>query len=106
MVATQHSLFQLTAADLMSPATVTFREYTPLRQAAEELFRAGVHGAPVVNGLGECIGVLSVSDLARWAARRTSPPSTRPQTCSFQETHRAVRGEETTLCTLPAGACS
>jgi CBS domain-containing protein len=106
MVATEQSLFQLTAADLMTPVAVAFREHTPLRQAAEELFRAGVHGAPVVNGLGECVGVLSVSDLARWAARRTSPPSTRPQTCSFQEPHRAVRGEETILCSLPAGGCS
>ena len=106
MVATEKSLFDLTAADLMTPVAVTLRDYTPLREAAETLFRAGVHGAPVVNALGECTGVLSVTDLARWASRRTSPPPTRPQTCMYQETYREVRGVETQLCNLPAGACS
>jgi CBS domain-containing protein len=73
MTATDKSLFDLTAADLMTPVVVTLHESTPLREAAEELFRAGVHGAPVANAVGACVGVLSVTDLARWAARPTGP---------------------------------
>jgi hypothetical protein len=106
MVATEPSLFQLTAADLMTPVAVSFREHTPLRQAAEELFRAGVHGAPVVDGLGECIGVFSVPNLALWAAHRAGPASTRPQSCSHQQTRREIHAKETTLCTMPARSCS
>jgi CBS domain-containing protein len=106
MVATDKSLFNLTAADLMTPVAVTLCDFTPLREAAETLFRAGVHGAPVTNALGECTGVLSVTDLARWAARRPGPPPVRPRTCEHQETYREVRGVETQLCTMPAGACS
>ena len=99
-------LFNRTANDLMSEVVVLLREWMSLRQAAEELLRAGVHGAPVVDAAGRCVGVLSVSDLARWAAQKDSPPSTRPRTCSHQEPYRAAGGEEATLCTLPAGACA
>jgi CBS domain-containing protein len=73
MTATDKALFDLTAADLMTRVSVTLRESTPLREAAGELFRAGVHGAPVVNAVGACVGVLSVTDLAKWAARPTGP---------------------------------
>lgn len=106
MTGTETNLSALTAADLMTPSPVTLREYDSLRQAAEELFRAGVHGAPVVNNAGECTGVFSLSDLARWAVKESQPPSMKVKTCTFQEKYRAVRGVETTLCTLPPGACS
>jgi CBS domain-containing protein len=103
---TTKPLYDLTAADLMSPVTVTLPESMPLREAAEELFRARIHGAPVVDAGGRCVGILSVTDLARWAVGKEGPPSTRPRTCSYQEPYRAVGGEVTTLCTLPAGTCS
>jgi CBS domain-containing protein len=103
---TPKSLYDLTATDLMSGVEVALREGMPLRQAADELLRAGVHGAPVVDAAGRCVGVLSISDVARWAARKDGPPPTHPRTCSHQEPYRAVGGEETILCTLPAGTCS
>lgn len=106
MNTTAKSLFELTASDLMSAASIFLYESQPLRKAADELLRAGVHGAPVVDASGRCVGVLSVSDLARWAARKEGPAPTRPRTCSHQEVHRSIHGEETTLCTLPAGTCS
>lgn len=106
MATTEKSLLQLTAGDLMTPTAVVLREGDTLRQAAEDLFAAGVHGAPVVDGAGVCVGVLSVTDVARWAARKDAPASNRPKACSHQETHRAVRGEETTVCTVAAGKCS
>lgn len=105
MTATGKSLYGLTAADLMTRTVLALREWQPLREAAEELFRAGVHGAPVVDPGGKCVGVLSVTDLARWAAHRAGPPPSPPRTCSYQETYRGLHGEETTLCTRPAGQC-
>lgn len=81
MIPTAKSLIELTAADLMSAVMFTLREWTSLRDAAEELFRSGIHGAPVVDAGGRCVGVLSASDLARWAARKDGPPPTRPRTC-------------------------
>jgi CBS domain-containing protein len=105
MDAAAKPLFDLTAADLMSEVVAVLREWTPLREAAEELFRAGVHGAPVVDAGGRCVGVLSVSDLARWAVRRQGPPPGRPRTCSHQEPDRGAGGEEGTAGTWPPGTC-
>jgi CBS domain-containing protein len=106
MTATDKPLFDRTVADLMSEVVVRLREWTPLREAAEELSRAGVHGAPVVDADGRCVGILSVSDLARWAVRRDGPVPTRPRTCGHQKRYRAAGGVERVLCALPAGTCS
>jgi CBS domain-containing protein len=100
------SLFDLTATDLMSGVAVALREWMSLREAADELFRAGVHGAPVVDAGGRCVGVLSMSDLARWAVRQDDPPPAHPRTCGHQAPYRPVGGREATLCTLPGGACT
>jgi CBS domain-containing protein len=105
MNTTRKHLFDLTAADLRTRVVVTLSEAMPLREAAKELLRAGVHGAPVVDAAGRCVGVLSVTDLARWAVRRTGGTVGHAKTCSYQETHRGRRGEETVRCTLPNGKC-
>ena len=102
---TTKSLFDLTATDLMSGVAVVLREGMSLGEAADELFRAGVHGAPVVDAAGRCVGVLSVSDLARWAVRQDRSPQDRLRNCGHQAPYRAVGGREATLCTLPGGAC-
>jgi CBS domain-containing protein len=106
MTATAKNLYELTAADLKSDLAVILQAGMPLRAAAEELSRAGVHGAPVADGTGRCVGVLSTSDLARWAVQRSGPVPTRPRTCDHQTRYRGTRGEEAVLCTLPAGKCS
>jgi CBS domain-containing protein len=106
MTATSKPLVDLTAADLMSEPAVTLQARMPLRAAADEVNQAGIHGAPVVDGAGRCIGVLSSSDLARWAADRSGPVPRRARTCDHQTRYRGVRGEEHVLCTLPAGKCS
>ena len=106
MVTAERSMFQLTAADLMTPASVVLRQQMPLHDAASELLKAGVHGAPVIDGLGECVGVLSLTDLARWAVNQDHPPAPRPRACTFQEDVRSVRGRRTTLCTLTPGGCA
>jgi predicted transcriptional regulator len=106
MIATAKSLFELTAADMMSRVAIILREWMPLRDAAEKLLQAGVHGAPVVDAGGRSVGVLSVSDLARWASRKDGRPPTLPRRCWHLERYRAAGGEESMLCTLPADTCS
>jgi len=56
------SLLDLTAADLMMSPVVTIPEGTSLHDAARLLSRANITGAPVVDMMGRCIGVLSSSD--------------------------------------------
>jgi CBS domain-containing protein len=75
-----------------------------LRDAATQLARRGIHGAPVVDATGRCVGVLSVSDLARSLAARGEPLA-RPQTCSFRAKCREPGGREVTVCRLPEGNC-
>jgi len=105
MIATQKSFLELNAADLQSRELVTLPLGMPLREAAKKLLQAGIHGAPVVDGSGRCVGVLSVSDLTRWAVRMSGSMVGHPRTCGFQETHRGLGGKESILCTLPEGKC-
>ncbi len=59
----------VTAADLMSAPVMTIPHETSLREAARLLSRTHVSGAPVVDGEGRCIGILSSSDFVTWAVR-------------------------------------
>jgi CBS domain-containing protein len=76
-----------------------------LRDAATLLIRREIHGAPVVDAVGRCVGVLSVSDVARWVSGRSEARGALPRTCAFQEKCREPGGRETTLCCLAEGAC-
>jgi CBS domain-containing protein len=102
-------LMALTAGDLMTREVGRLPEEMPLRDAARLLLRNQVSGAPVVDGQGKCVGVLSAIDFLRLSERRadvtkpTAPPM--PITCPFQVEHRTSDGKEVTLCTLPPGVC-
>src|SRR4051812_27595796 len=74
MVTTQKTLFELSAEDLMSRDVVCPPAETSLRSAARLLVEAGVSGAPVVDELGRCLGVLSKTDLARYVAQGEAAP--------------------------------
>src|SRR5689334_3550006 len=63
------SLLDLTAADLMTTPVRTIPQETSLREAAHLLTRERISGAPVVDGDGRCIGVLSSSDFVTWAGK-------------------------------------
>lgn len=95
----------LTAGDLMSRDVETISANLPLRDAAAQLVRREIHGAPVVDEAGRCIGVLSVSDLARWASSQGKSKPQLARACSFQEKHRAPGGRETITCRLAEGVC-
>jgi CBS domain-containing protein len=98
-----------TARELMrSPVEVIPQEMS-LRAAAQFLYRKQIGGAPVVDGEGKCVGVLSTADIARWlhkgAGREEGAPSGELRACSYQERFTEPGGKEATRCILPAGTC-
>jgi CBS-domain-containing membrane protein len=66
MQATQ-TMFDLTAADLMSRNVINISQELPLPAAVKVLAKAQISGVPVVDAEGRCIGVFSTADLARRA---------------------------------------
>lgn len=106
MVVVTQSLRGLTADKLMSFEVVTIPETLPIRDAARRLVAARVSGAPVVDESGRCVGVLSVSDIARWATRPPAPSAGASRTCSYWERGRGAADEDLAVCKLAPGACS
>ncbi len=109
MPATLQPLTTLSAGDVMSRDVVFVSHETSLRQAARLLMLHQISGLPVVEPGGTCIGVLSTSDILRWAIQQhggaSAETSERPYSCIFQLKHRGADGEETVLCTLPLDTC-
>jgi predicted transcriptional regulator len=66
MTATQTSLLSLTAVDLMTRPLVVIPQEMSMRAAAQKLLEEHVHGAPVVDQDGNCVGVLSTTDFLYW----------------------------------------
>jgi CBS domain-containing protein len=62
VVGTTKPLLNLTAADLMSRSVVLVPEQMSLVGAARLLAGSHISGAPVVDGAGRCVGVLSATD--------------------------------------------
>jgi CBS domain-containing protein len=60
-------LLALTAEDLMSTDVVTVPQEMSLQGAARLLSRSEIGGAPVVDGEGRCVGVLSATDFLSYA---------------------------------------
>jgi len=66
---TARAFLALTAADLMSRPVMTIPQGMSLGEAARLLSGSSISGAPVVDGEGHCIGVLSSSDFVSWAGQ-------------------------------------
>jgi CBS domain-containing protein len=109
MLATTQPLTALTAGDLMSRDLVCVSHETPLREAGRLLLMHQISGLPVVEPGGTCIGVLSTTDILRWAIQQSgvSMPRAiqRPHSCTFQLRHQEANGETKVLCTLPLDVC-
>jgi CBS-domain-containing membrane protein len=71
----------LTAADIMSHDVVAIPQHLSVRKAAHLLSNANVSGAPVIDGLGVCIGVLSATDFVHLAGLERRPPSRSAYEC-------------------------
>jgi predicted transcriptional regulator len=54
--------------DIMNPTVVTVTSSMDLREAAKVLVEEGITGAPVVDELGNLVGVLSQTDLVEYEA--------------------------------------
>jgi len=79
------SLLNLTAADIMSDSLVVVPEQMSLQGAARMLAQAEVTGAPVIDGQGRCVGVLSATDFVHWMSREHHGPAacaTSPAFCA------------------------
>jgi CBS-domain-containing membrane protein len=79
MLTATKPLLSLVAADLMSPADVTIPQDMSLHAAAHRLAQADVSGAPVVDGEGRCVGVLSAHDFVTWADKGPRAARKRPE---------------------------
>lgn len=106
MLATHKPLMDLTAQDVMGRQVKTIPCGLPLAEAAEMFVHEGITGAPVVDGAGRCVGVLSLADVARWATEKDSiKENDLVPVCPFQVKGRLLTGEEAVICTLTEGCC-
>jgi CBS domain-containing protein len=100
---------ELTASDVMTREVIRLSEEMPLWDAAGLLSKNQIGGAPVVDGQGKCVGVLSAVDFVRLAIHPgrldKAAAAPLPVACPFQLKHRVYNGHETRLCILPLGAC-
>ncbi|MBI1904318.1 MAG: CBS domain-containing protein [Planctomycetia bacterium] len=60
----------LTVRDVMTREVLTLRDDQNMAEAAAALAERSVSGAPVVDRLGKCVGMLSAGDFVRYLARR------------------------------------
>jgi CBS domain-containing protein len=86
MIAEVKSLSALTASDLMSREVTTIPQEMSLEAAAHILWQAQVSGAPVVDGAGQVVGVLSATDFVHWTEDEAhNPTRDRPASPCFNE---------------------
>lgn len=81
-------LLSLRVSDCMSRNVVSVESHQTMAAAAAVMLHNQVSGAPVVNEVGKCIGMLTATDFMRWEARRDARES--PLTVSEAE-HPLVR---------------
>jgi hypothetical protein len=106
MAATTRPLLALTASALMNGDVVTISQDTPPCAAADLFFQQQIGEAAVVDADGRCVGMLSATDLSRWAlgdaggAQDVPPPA-----CPYQVKGRLLTGEKAVICTRAQGSC-
>ena len=69
-------LFCLTVGDVMTPDPLTITAHTEVTEAIEALRDRGVRRAPVVDGAGNLLGVITLDDLLPAVARELEELST------------------------------
>src|SRR4051812_28532428 len=89
MKRTQQFFQSLTAGEVMNRAGVVLPHWMSVGTAARLLLEAQVRAAPVTDAQGKCVGVLSATDLLRWAADRAragerGPTPTESVWCDWQ----------------------
>ena len=64
-------LEEVTASDIMQRNVVRVLPGDSLREASEMLFEHNVSAMPVIDSNGNCLGILSLTDLVEFARRAT-----------------------------------
>lgn len=107
MTATIEPFLAVTAADLMSPDVVTISQDAPLRAAAELFCQRQIGEAAVVDAGGQCVGMLSATDLTRWILGEAggTPEDAPAPACPYQMKGRLLTGEDAVICTRGRGSC-
>jgi len=78
MLAPPKPLLGWTAADVMTRTVVSIEQGMSLHEAAKLLDREQISGAPVVDDLGRCVGVLSATDFVHWVEHENDAPPVSP----------------------------
>jgi len=99
------SLYALTAADLATPLSLTFRTSMSIQDAARQLAEAKVNGGPVVDDTGRLVGVLSTYNLLRSVTRENTPSSRTVRSCALQKPIFGQDGIEIVRCRTWPGTC-
>lgn len=81
MLATRKPFETLIAADVMSCDVMMIPEHMALRTAAHLLSQTRISGAPVIDGDGVCVGVISTTDFVHWAEGK---PARRQKVCEME----------------------
>lgn len=85
----------ITASDVMNPRVLTVQEDMTVHELANYLVDHEISGAPVVDGSGKLLGVVSVTDLARVLAKEPGLDGERSITDFFaSEWEEGVSREE------------
>ena len=88
----------VTARDLMRTDLVTVDRFAPLAEAARLLVGNGISGAPVTDGHGRVVGVVSLRDLveryAEEARSRRGPPRDAEESWSPTDADAAIEDLE------------
>jgi CBS-domain-containing membrane protein len=85
---------------------ITISQDTPLREAAELFFLRQVGEAAVVDADGRCVGMLSATDLLRWALQEDgNTEGVPPPACPYQVKGRLLTGADAVICTRSPGSC-
>jgi CBS domain-containing protein len=107
MIATTKPLPSLTASDLMRPDVAVIPQDTSLRAAAELFSSRQLGEAAVVDPDGRCVGMLSATDLIRWALREPQggAEDVRSPGCPYQVKGRLLTGGDAVICTRARDSC-
>jgi CBS domain-containing protein len=59
---------ELSASELMMPFVITLGEHASVAHAAALMASEDIHHLPIVDGIGQLIGIVSTMDIVRWLA--------------------------------------
>ena len=71
-LASERNVYELTVRDCMSSPAYAVTEDIPLKECIELLEQRQVRRMLVVDGEGQCIGIVAQADIATFASKRTA----------------------------------